>query len=100
MPLVRQYLLIQTYFAVPLALVNILRFMIQGMGFSPIATLAGVLEMVGRGSMAYLTPLLGYMAACFAAPAAWLLADVFLITAYFLCCRHLRRTAPLLAAVQ
>ena len=99
MPLVRQYLLIQTYFAVPLALVNILRFMIQGMGFSPIATLAGALEMVGRGSMAYLTPALGFMAACFAAPAAWVLADLFLITAYFLCCRRLRRSTPVLAAL-
>ena len=99
MPLVRQYLLIVTAFSVPLALVNILRFMIQGMGFSPIATLAGALEMIGRGAMAYLTPVLGYMAACFASPVAWLLADVFLIAAYFLCCRHLRRTTPILAAL-
>ena len=99
MPLVRQYLLIVTAFSVPLALVNILRFMIQGMGFSPIATLAGALEMIGRGVMAYLTPALGYMAACFASPVAWLLADVFLIAAYFLCCRHLRRTTPILAAL-
>ena len=99
MPLVRQYLMIQTAFSVPLALVNILRFMIQGMGFSPIATLAGALEMIGRGAMAYLTPALGYMAACFASPVAWLLADVFLIAAYFLCCRHLRRTTPILAAL-
>ena len=93
MPLVRQYLLIVTAFSVPLALVNILRFMIQGMGFSPIATLAGALEMVGRGTMAYLTPVLGFMAACLAAPAAWILADAFLIAAYFLCYRHLRRGA-------
>ena len=99
MPLVRQYLLIVTAFSVPLALVNILRFMIQGMGLSPIATLAGALEMIGRGAMAYLTPALGYMAACFASPVAWLLADVFLIAAYFLCCRHLRRTTPILAAL-
>ena len=99
MPLVRQYLLIVTAFSVPLALVNILRFMIQGMGFSPIATLAGALEMIGRGAMAYPTPVLGYMAACFASPVAWLLADVFLIAAYFLCCRHLRRTTPILAAL-
>ena len=99
MPLVRQYLLIVTAFSVPLALVNILRFMIQGMGFSPIATLAGALEMIGRGAIAYLTPALGYMAACFASPVAWLLADVFLIAAYFLCCRHLRRTTPILAAL-
>ena len=99
MPLVRQYLLIVTAFSVPLALVNILRFMIQGMGFSPIATLAGALEMIGRGAMAYLTPALGYMAACFASPVAWLLAGVFLIAAYFLCWRHLRRCTPILAAL-
>ena len=32
---------------------------------------------------------LGFPAACFASPAAWLMADVFLVPAYFWCCRRL-----------
>ena len=90
-PLARHYLLVMALFYFPLSLVNIFRFMIQGMGFSPLATLAGVLEMVGRGLVARLVGVLGYSAACFASPAAWLLADVFLVPAYFWCVRRVRR---------
>ena len=89
-PLSRQYLMIEVLFFFPLALVNIVRFMIQGMGFSPLATLAGLLEMVARAGASLFVPALGFLAACFASPAAWILADLFLIPAYFYCCRHLR----------
>ena len=77
------------FFFFPLSLVNIVRFMIQGMGFSPLATCAGVLEMAARGGLAFLVPAFGFSAACFASPAAWILADAFLIPAYFWCCRRL-----------
>ena len=90
-PLARQYLLINAAFFFPLALVNIVRFMIQGMGFSPLATFAGVLEMAARAALAFLVPAFGFSAACFASPAAWVLADAFLIPAYFWCCRRLIR---------
>lgn len=98
LPIVQQFLVIQAAFYIPLAFVNIVRFLIQGMGFSPIATLAGVLEMAGRSLMACAVPLLGFSAACFASPAAWILADLFLFPAYFLCHRRLRRSASLSAA--
>ena len=88
-PLARQYLMTSAVFFFPLALVNIVRFMIQGMGFSPLATCAGVLEMAARGGLAFLVPAFGFSAACFASPAAWILADAFLIPAYFWCCRRL-----------
>lgn len=89
LPMSRQYLLTSALFFFPLALVNIVRFMIQGMGFSPLATLAGVLEMAARAGLAFLVPVFGFTAACFASPAAWILADLFLIPAYFHCCRRL-----------
>ena len=41
------------------------------MGFSPLATLAGVLEMAARGFVSYLVPVFGFAAACYASPAAW-----------------------------
>lgn len=90
--LTSEYIVIQAWFFFPLALVNILRFSIQGMGFSVFAISAGVLEMIGRGSVAlWLVPVFGYTAACYAAPVAWILADLFLIPATFRCIRVLRR---------
>ena len=69
--LAARYILIQSAFFFPLSLVNIVRFSIQGMGFSPFAILAGVLEMAARtGVGMLLVPAFGYTAACFASPAA------------------------------
>ena len=90
--LTSQYILINTAFFFPLALVNILRFSIQGMGYSVFAILAGVLEMIARAVVAWLfVPPLGYTAACFASPAAWVAADLFLIPACMACIARLRR---------
>ena len=89
LPLARQYLMTSVLFFFPLSLVNIIRFLIQGMGFSPLATLAGVLEMAARGGLSCLVPVFGYTAACFASPAAWVLADLFLVPGYFYCYRKL-----------
>jgi len=89
LPLARQSLLTTASFYFLLSLVNIFRFLIQGMGFSPLATLAGVLEMAARAGFSLLVPVFGFTAACFASPAAWLLADAFLIPAYFHCYRRL-----------
>ena len=42
----------------------------------------------------WLVPLFGYPAACFASPAAWLAADLFLLPASMLCVSRLRRLHP------
>lgn len=82
-------------FYFPLALVNIVRFTIQGLGFGKLAILAGVCEMVARSVVGfYFVPLFGFGAACLASPVAWVLADLFLIPAYFLVIRHLRKVMP------
>ena len=95
MELTTQYIVIGTAFFFPLALVNIVRFSIQGMGFSPFAILAGVLEMAARtGVGMVLVPAFGYTAACFASPAAWVCADLFLVPASALCIARLRRLYP------
>ncbi len=84
--LARQFLVVNAAFYVPLAFVNIVRFMIQGMGFSQIAVYAGVSELAARGVVALcLVPHFGYDAVCFANPVAWVLADMFLIPAFFVC---------------
>ena len=71
-------------FYFPLALVNIVRFLIQGMGFSRLAVFAGAFEMLARGLAGFvLVPLFGFTAVCFANPLAWIFADLFLIPAFF-----------------
>lgn len=93
--LTTRYIVILAAFFFPLALVNILRFSIQGMGFSTFAILAGVLEMIARSVVGrFFVPGMGYTAACFASPAAWICADLFLIPACLGCIAHLKRSNP------
>lgn len=80
----RQFLIINAAFYVPLVFVNVVRFMIQGMGFSGFAVFAGVLEMIGRSLVGFfVVPRFGFTGAAFASPLAWIFADAFLIPAYF-----------------
>ena len=63
------YLKIESGFYMLLILVNCVRFMIQGMGFSMFAVLAGVMEMIARVVVAFtLVPVFGYAGACIASP--------------------------------
>lgn len=78
------YICRNVLFYFPLALVNIVRFLIQGMGFSRLAVFAGAFEMLARGLAGFvLVPLFGFQAVCFANPLAWIFADLFLIPAFF-----------------
>lgn len=89
----RTFLIINGLFYFPLALVNIVRFLIQGMGFSRFAIFSGVFEMIARSVVGFVfVPVFGYFAVCFANPAAWILADMFLLPAYLMCKKKLRRT--------
>lgn len=83
---VHLYLLLNSGFYIPLALVNIIRFLIQGMGFSRFAILSGLFEMIARTLVACLfVPIWGFQGACLANAVAWLFADLFLIPAFFYC---------------
>ena len=71
--------------------VDVFRFMIQGMGFSYLAIISGVMEMIARGIMGiFFVSKLGFIAACFASPLAWVLADMFLIPAYIVLRKKVR----------
>lgn len=86
-----RFLIINAAFYIPLSLVNIVRFLIQGMGFSGFAVFAGVFEMIARALVGLaLVPVFGFTAACFASPLAWVFADCFLIPAFFHCRKRLR----------
>ncbi len=90
-----QYVRIVTLFFVPLCFVNVFRFAIQGLGYSGLAVFAGLFELVGRSLAGILlVPRFGFLGACFAGPIAWLLADAFLLPAFYWC---LAKTTTLLS---
>ena len=64
--------------------VDVLRFLIQGLGYSNLAVLAGAFEMIARTVAGiFIIPKIGFIGACIASPLAWILADMFLFPAYF-----------------
>jgi len=72
-----------TFFPV-LGLLCILRYTIQGAGFTNLAMLSGVSEMIARILVSLLAvPAFGYLAVCFGDSTAWIFADAFLIPAFF-----------------
>lgn len=88
--LTRQFILASACFYIPLTGVNVVRFCIQGMGFSVFAISAGILEMIGRAFAAIiLIPNIGFMGACLASPIAWIAADAFLFPAFIHCAKKL-----------
>lgn len=89
--LTRRFILTCALFYIPLTFVNVIRFCIQGMGFSVFAILAGVFEMAARTFAALvLIPVIGYDGACLSNPLAWIAADIFLIPAFLYCRNRLK----------
>ncbi len=75
-----------------LVFVNNLRFLIQGVGYSSFAILAGVFEMIARTVAGIVfIPAFGFLGACVASPFAWLLADCFLVPAYIFVVKRLEK---------
>lgn len=71
--------------------VNNIRSTIQGIGFPAFSLFSGLSEMIARAVIgAIFIPWLGFNAACFASPFAWILADIFLIPGYFHCMKKLK----------
>lgn len=86
-----RFMSIYVAFFVPLLCVNVYRLTIQGLGFTTFAVFAGICEMIARTVVgAVFVPRIGFAAACFAHPAAWVAADLFLIPACYSVMRKLR----------
>lgn len=78
------YLKCAGIFFIPLAIVNLYRNGIQGMGFGLLPMMAGVAELVGRGVVAVVASRQrSYIGVCLASPAAWVLAGGLLLVMYF-----------------
>ncbi len=79
-----QYLGWNSVFYIPLTLIFLYRFSLQGLGYSGFAMFAGVAEMVARSAVAFgLVPVMGFAGACLSNPLAWIAADLFLIPAFY-----------------
>lgn len=75
-----------------LALLCVLRYTIQGAGFTNFAMLSGVMEMIARTLVALIAvPAFGYIAVCLGDSAAWLAADLFLVPAFAYVYRKLKK---------
>jgi len=68
----------------------ILRYSIQGLGFSNMSMLSGVMEMVARvGVSLLLVPAVGWLGVCWGDPMAWFFACTFLVPYTFYLRRHI-----------
>ena len=66
-----------------LGLLSILRYSIQGVGYTLLAMLSGVSEMIARILVSvFAVPAYGYIAVCFGDPTAWIAACLFLVPAF------------------
>lgn len=78
-------------FFIPLLCIFVFRNALQGLGFSRIAMFAGLFEMIGRTVVAFaLVKPMGFGGAILANPAAWIMANLLLIPAYFSAIRRLQ----------
>ena len=86
------FLHISVSFFPVLGLLCILRYTIQGVGYTNLAMLSGVLEMIARILVSLLAvPAFGCLAVCFGDPTAWIFADAFLIPAFIYVYRRILR---------
>lgn len=77
------FLHISVSFFPVLGLLCILRYTIQGVGYTNLAMLSGVSEMIARILVSLLAvPAFGFTAVCFGDPTAWVFAVAFLIPAF------------------
>ncbi|MCD8303613.1 MAG: MATE family efflux transporter [Prevotellaceae bacterium] len=86
------YLHVGSLFFPVLGLLCILRYSIQGVGFTNLAMFSGVAEMIARILVSLLAvPAFGYIGVCYGDPTAWIAADLFLVPAFCYIYARLKR---------
>ena len=94
------FLRISASFFPMLGLLSILRYSIQGVGYTALAMLSGVSEMIARILVSVLAvPAFGYIAVCFGDPTAWIAADLFLVPTFFVIYHRMKRSVSPVSAV-
>ena len=86
----QHFLIMNGLFYIPLGVIYVLRNTLQGVGFSKIAMLSGLFELVARSVMGlFVVPKFGFNAVCLAHPTAWIMADLILIVLYLILMKRL-----------
>lgn len=86
------FLHISCMFFPMLGLLCILRYTIQGVGYTNLAMFSGVAEMIARILVSiYAVPAFGFIAVCYGDPMAWIAADLFLVPAFIYVYRRLKK---------
>ena len=90
--LAQEYINMGSYFYFILSILFLFRNSLQGLGYSAVAMFAGFFELAARAFMGFgFVNTIGYSAACIANPIAWVAADVFLIPAYFIVMKKVKK---------
>lgn len=85
------YMRISCFFFPLLGLLTVLRYSLQGLGYSNLSMMSGVMEMIARcGVSLWLVPAFGFLGVCYGDPTAWAAADLFLIPAIILVYKKLK----------
>lgn len=83
--LASQLIRINCWFYPVLALLTVLRYSIQGLGYARTAVCSGVMEMIARTAVSlFVVPVWHFLGVCYGDPVAWIAADAFLIPAILL----------------
>lgn len=90
--MVRRWTVCNSIFYSALCILSVLRFSIQGLGFSTVAISSGVAEMIARCIVAFcFVGSLGFTAICFANPLAWIFGDLALIPSFCFVTRKVKK---------
>ena len=86
------FMRIANYFYPCLGLLTILRYSIQGLGYSNLSMLSGVMEMIARCCVSiWIVPAFKFLGVCYGDPVAWVAADCFLIPGFLWTYAHLKK---------
>ena len=87
-----EFMRIACYFYPCLGLLTIFRYSIQGLGYSNLSMMSGVMEMIARcGVSLWLVPAFMWTGVCYGDPVAWVMADMFLLPAFWWLFNHLKK---------
>ena len=87
-----QFMRIACNFYPCLGLLTIFRYSIQGLGYSNLSMMSGVMEMIARcGVSLWLVPAFAWTGVCYGDPVAWVMADMFLLPAFWWLFGHLKK---------
>ena len=85
------FLHVNTSFFILLGSLSILRYSIQGVGYTRLSMFSGVSEMVARVLVSLiLVPAMKFQGVCLGDPTAWLFANLFLVPAFIYVYRQLK----------